>query len=186
MFQFFSTVCLWASICTLESIQQLCFETQALSPPSPTTRAGLGNDDILHKGSWRTVITQVYPGLEYIHSVLATNQDEQWWDLDMEKSRGYILCQSQNLLSKRKKKKTNSIEWASKNTSWVFSTYKGSSSSRLFGFWLIPTLNEKDLLTSQNSGRKAFALTVFLLYVVKILKLWHSTMTHGLGEVLMN
>lgn len=26
--------------------------------------AGLGNDDILHEGSWRAAITQVYPGLE--------------------------------------------------------------------------------------------------------------------------
>lgn len=85
----------------LEGIQQL-LRTRPSALQAQQSEQGWGMTT-LHEGSWRAAITQVHLGLECIHVVLAMNQAEQWWDLDTEKSKGYIFLPEPKLPSERKK-----------------------------------------------------------------------------------
>ena len=97
-FSFFNAT--FVDIHMLEGIQQLLRPRPSALQAQQSER---GWGMTLHEGSWRAATTQVYPGLECIHVVLAVNQAEQGWDLDTDKSIGYIFLPEPKLPSERKK-----------------------------------------------------------------------------------
>ena len=156
MFRFFNNVLVNA--CMLEGLQQLCFWELGPQPSKPNSQQGWGMTTSCMRGAGGLPshrFTQAWKG----HSFSAGNEPS-WTGVRFRYGEVHRLhfarAKTYHQKGKTTTTTTTKVKSELQRIQAGFLVCIQVDPAVVFAFGIIPTLNEKDLLSSQNSGRTCF------------------------------